>query len=572
MAGSWVRTLVVLEPDAPGLEGRADLRVPVGTRAQVHETPDANGGYFSIAIGTNLYDVSAAEIAVEDDAQQGIVGDAMKLPSPSLCAVCSAHSTFRCSRCRAAEYCGRACQAADWKRHRLLCTGVPSVQPAARAAPMASSACDKSAYDAHERAWLVAAQSWLNALRDADRAGLEAALSEFGEALAAEPPASSTAAHAELLARRHLFYGLLLSDANESAALAGGQGSARKSGERRAAALAHLRRAAELAPTDPDVLLELCLALEQDDAHAEARARARAAIARGVLWRDEWQRPGTMVRALDAAEPRGVWEASEFAWLEQLEAHAAQISAELSELGPAHGTAWQPVGGSHRPMGRHDGSVVASGGWREIVLLGRGASNLAPRTVELLRANAPDAVSLCERGAGEVIVSALAPHTHIRAHCAPSNMRLTAHLGLQVPPAGSGRCELRVGARTLRWAEGRALVFDDSFEHEVFNLTSHTRVVLLIRFWHPALSSEAARDEAMREAERCARYGERLRHIPPLGMGCGRLWRLVCGFEACASCGRVPDGGVSLVFGGASGHDAAVVGICACGGVCRPDG
>mmetsp|Transcript_43215 Transcript_43215/g.101466 ORF Transcript_43215/g.101466 Transcript_43215/m.101466 type:complete len:236 (-) Transcript_43215:140-847(-) len=233
------------------------------------------------------------------------------------------------------------------------------------------------------------------------------------------------------------------------------------------------------------------------------------------------QRPGTLVPL--SAAPKGVWETADFGWLRLLEAQCAEVQLELDALlpqrqssrGSAEG-AWHAVGGVHREMGQHDGSVVDSGAWREAVLLGTGARpQLAPRTVALLRAHAPAAVDLCERGAGEVILSVLAPGTHIRAHCAPSNLRLTAHLGLRVPPSGSGRCELRVGARTLRWEEGRALVFDDSFEHEVFNLTAHTRVVLLIRFWHPELATDDARDAALRQAADHAHACWQIRHHPP---------------------------------------------------------
>jgi aspartate beta-hydroxylase len=41
--------------------------------------------------------------------------------------------------------------------------------------------------------------------------------------------------------------------------------------------------------------------------------------------------------------------------------------------------------------------------------------------------------------------------------------RLTVHLGLRVPRG----CSLRVAEETRAWEEGKCLVFDDSFEHEV---------------------------------------------------------------------------------------------------------
>ena len=62
-------------------------------------------------------------------------------------------------------------------------------------------------------------------------------------------------------------------------------------------------------------------------------------------------------------------------------------------------------------------------------------------------------------------------------------MRL--HLGLAIPPESA----LEVGGRRQRWEEGKVLVFDDSFEHQVWNNdTSRARVVLILDLWHPELT------------------------------------------------------------------------------------
>lgn len=37
------------------------------------------------------------------------------------CQICHRPASHRCSRCRVAEYCGRACQLADWARHKREC-------------------------------------------------------------------------------------------------------------------------------------------------------------------------------------------------------------------------------------------------------------------------------------------------------------------------------------------------------------------------------------------------------------------------------------------------------------------
>jgi aspartyl/asparaginyl beta-hydroxylase (cupin superfamily) len=89
-----------------------------------------------------------------------------------------------------------------------------------------------------------------------------------------------------------------------------------------------------------------------------------------------------------------------------------------------------------------------------------------------------------------VMFSLLKPGTHIPAHHGISNTRLICHLPV-LAPAG---CALRVGPMTRSWEEGKALIFDDSFEHEAWNRGSRLRVVLLFEIWRPEISL-AERDE-----------------------------------------------------------------------------
>ena len=41
---------------------------------------------------------------------------------------------------------------------------------------------------------------------------------------------------------------------------------------------------------------------------------------------------------------------------------------------------------------------------------------------------------------------------------------------------------MKVTNRTVRWEEGRLTVFDDSFEHQVWNYSGGRRLVLLVSF------------------------------------------------------------------------------------------
>jgi aspartate beta-hydroxylase len=47
---------------------------------------------------------------------------------------------------------------------------------------------------------------------------------------------------------------------------------------------------------------------------------------------------------------------------------------------------------------------------------------------------------------------------------------------------------IRVGARELTWHEGRCIVFDDSYEHEVWHRGDEPRLVLLMDVMYPGLS------------------------------------------------------------------------------------
>lgn len=179
---------------------------------------------------------------------------------------------------------------------------------------------------------------------------------------------------------------------------------------------------------------------------------------------------------------------------------------------------WPGVGTSdHRGgSGQHDHKVV-DGDWREVVLFGAGAQPaLAPLTSNLIRKHIPEATTLADQGGGEVIFSVLRSNTRIRPHCGTTNLRLTAHLGLSIPSNSSEECGIRVGDTWHCWENGRVMVFDDSFEHEVRNLTPHCRAVLLLRFWSPHLRDDKVRVSAIAEAVDSKEMDAIRRYNPPM--------------------------------------------------------
>lgn len=84
--------------------------------------------------------------------------------------------------------------------------------------------------------------------------------------------------------------------------------------------------------------------------------------------------------------------------------------------------------------------------------------------------------------------STLSSKSSISAHTAPCNIRLRCHFPLIVPTDDTAKCGMRVADEKRSWYPGKAIIFDDSFEHEVWNHSSAERVVLLVR--HPYREKE----------------------------------------------------------------------------------
>lgn len=80
--------------------------------------------------------------------------------------------------------------------------------------------------------------------------------------------------------------------------------------------------------------------------------------------------------------------------------------------------------------------------------------------------------------------SVLKPRTHLPPHTGTTNTRLIVHLPLVVPEG----CRFRVGSDTRAWERGKAWVFDDCIDHEAWNDSDQTRIILIFDTWNPFLS------------------------------------------------------------------------------------
>src|SRR5690606_823226 len=72
----------------------------------------------------------------------------------------------------------------------------------------------------------------------------------------------------------------------------------------------------------------------------------------------------------------------------------------------------------------------------------------------------------------------------IPPHRGPYAGVLRYHLGLIVPEPIS-EVKIRVDKDFGYWEEGKSLIFDDTYEHEVWNNTDNYRVVLFVDFVRP---------------------------------------------------------------------------------------
>lgn len=180
-----------------------------------------------------------------------------------------------------------------------------------------------------------------------------------------------------------------------------------------------------------------------------------------------------------------------FPWIGALEQATADIRAELLALLPsAEGR--ERVFTSEALEGVNLRGLDTAPSWNGYYFYRHGEKredNCArcPRTAAALE---PLPLSRVREHGPEVLFSVFTPGTHLLPHRGVTNTRLVAHLPLLVPED----CALKVGGELHEWQEGRVVVFDDTYEHEAWNRSKKTRVVMIFDIWNPHLT----------EAERAA--------------------------------------------------------------------
>lgn len=89
-------------------------------------------------------------------------------------------------------------------------------------------------------------------------------------------------------------------------------------------------------------------------------------------------------------------------------------------------------------------------------------------------------------------VSFLAPRKHIPRHRGPFRGIMRFHLGLQIPrlPDGRPATIMMIDDEEYRIGDGECLLWDDTYPHEVLNLSDSPRVALLLDVWRPHMPAD----------------------------------------------------------------------------------
>jgi len=177
----------------------------------------------------------------------------------------------------------------------------------------------------------------------------------------------------------------------------------------------------------------------------------------------------------------------QFSWLAELESATEAIRSELLAL--MHGSeVFRPYveTDASRPT-LNKGGLLDNPDWSACFLWknGQRIAYVADRCPATEAALAQVPVVHVPGRSPSVLFSMLRPGAHVPAHHGFVNTRLIVHLPLVVPPG----CRFRVGNETREWVEGQAWLFDDTIEHEAWNPSGQTRIILLFEVWRPEFTA-----------------------------------------------------------------------------------
>ncbi|WP_245515283.1 aspartyl/asparaginyl beta-hydroxylase domain-containing protein [Rhizobium deserti] len=171
-----------------------------------------------------------------------------------------------------------------------------------------------------------------------------------------------------------------------------------------------------------------------------------------------------------------VYDNATFPWAAEVEKAAPAIRAELDRilLRKDELPTFQDISTDVK-------TISTDNGWKTFFLLGFGVKS------EQNIKTCPETWKAMQKipGLTTVMFSIFEPGKHLPAHRGPYNGVLRLHLGLIVPENSGDNLAIRIKDQVCHWQEGKVLIFDDAYEHEAWNHTDKTRVVLFVDFVKP---------------------------------------------------------------------------------------
>jgi aspartyl/asparaginyl beta-hydroxylase (cupin superfamily) len=170
-----------------------------------------------------------------------------------------------------------------------------------------------------------------------------------------------------------------------------------------------------------------------------------------------------------------IYDNAVFPWTKGIEREWRAIRSELERVL----TRQDDLPGFHE-ISSDVATISTDRGWKTFLLCGYGF-----RSDANIRA-CPETWRICRKIPGLItaMFSIFEPGKHLPPHRGPYNGVLRLHLGLIVPEPRD-QLGIRVENQLYRWREGEVVIFDDAYEHEAWNRTEQTRVVLFVDFIKP---------------------------------------------------------------------------------------
>jgi ornithine lipid ester-linked acyl 2-hydroxylase len=165
----------------------------------------------------------------------------------------------------------------------------------------------------------------------------------------------------------------------------------------------------------------------------------------------------------------------QFPWTSDLEANWAVIRQELDQVLP-----YAEALPNFQDISPRQGNIADDDRWKTFFFTAFGYKS--QKNCE----RCPQTARLLEKipGLKVAFFSILAPGKHIPPHRGKHKGIIRCHLALKVPQPAEN-CRIRVADQVAYWEEGKCLLFDDTFTHEVWNDTNDYRVVLFLDIERP---------------------------------------------------------------------------------------